>query len=123
MVDITPRAWLDAALSPLLPATWKIIPFQKELSTFTAPVVILKQSAITRLPEAPEGAHVVEFTVTVASPHVDREKAEDQLDDNVNALIHAIDTLGIGWTRADKVAIDNTYIGWDINLSVTSTKE
>lgn len=123
MADITPRSALEAALKPLLPAGWKIIRFQKALDNFTTPVVILKQSAITRLAEAPDGVHAVEFTVTIASPHIDREKAEDQLDDNVNALIHAIDTLGILCTRADKAAFTDTYICWDIALSVTSTKE
>lgn len=59
--------------------------------------------------------------VTIASPLPATEKAEDDVDDKINTLLHAIDSLGIAWTSAEKVLSDQS-LAYDITLSLTSTK-
>jgi len=117
-----PRDALAAALKPLLPRTWKIVPAVTPTDVLSTTVVVLKQLAITPLPVAPRDCHGIEFVVTIWSPLADPINAERDLDDSVNALIHAIDAAGIGWDRATKVQDDNR-LGYDIPITISSTKE
>ena len=116
-----PRLVLAGMLRPLLPRAWRIVPSQTNLDTLSTTVVMLKQMSLERHPIVPQGAHLVSFVVTIISPLHDTEKAEDDLDDKVNALIHALDTLDIEWTRAEKVLAGAT-LGYDITLTLTSRK-
>lgn len=122
VTSLPPRQELAAALKPLLPSKWRIVDSSTNLDALSTTVVVLKQLRIERAPAAPAGAHSIGFVVTVASPLPDSQRAEDDLDDSVNALIHAIDVAGISWTLAEKVMFDN-YLAYDITLTVVSTKE
>lgn len=121
-MSAAPRHVLKAALKPLLPRGWKIIPYQNNPDTPSSVVVMLKLLRIARMEEAPDGAHTLEFTVTIISPHDDIEKAEDALDDQVLELTFALDTLGILWTAAEKV-IASDRLAYDITVTLVSTKE
>jgi hypothetical protein len=125
LVDQTPRAALEAALKPLLPANWKIVPNSSALDASNVPVVQLFQQRIHRMEQAPEGFHLIDFTVQITSPFgADRARAEDDTNDSVNALIHAIDKAGILWTEATPfVSPDEQSFGYKVELSITSTKE
>jgi hypothetical protein len=118
-----PRLVLQGMLRPLLPRAWRIVPSQQTvLDTLSTTTVILKQLRMERHPAAPQGAHLVHFVVTIASPLPATEKAEDDVDDKINTLLHAIDSLGIAWTSAEKVLSDQS-LAYDITLSLTSTKK
>lgn len=117
------RAWLQQQLEPLLPAKWRIIPNQSMPQTIDRPTLIIKHLEMERLEEAPLGSLRHQITITVADPHEDQVKAEDALDDEVLQLCTALDALsGLTWTGAKKVAVRDPYIGWDITLTVISTK-
>ncbi|ONI63907.1 hypothetical protein ALI44B_04585 [Leifsonia sp. ALI-44-B] len=120
-----PRHVLERALKPLVTAhpKWRIIPYQRNVDALSGVIVMLKQKRITRLPEAPDGLHAIEFTATIVSPKTDTTAAEDELDDGVNALIHELDLAGIGWADAEKVKFDDQHLAYDITLTVTSNKE
>lgn len=123
-VSTRPRDQLAALLSPLVPRTWKIVKHQRSKGVLTATTVTLKQLRIIRTPAAPLGAHDIEFVATITSPHADTVRAEDQLDDQVNTLIHALDAKGIPWSSAQKVLDDDAgRLAYDITLTLTSTKE
>lgn len=64
--------------------------------------------------------HLVgEFLVTIASPWLDVEHAENDLDTDVASLLLGIDaSVDIKWTSADRSVIDEKYHGWDIKLDV-----
>lgn len=118
------RDYLDGELTPLLPATWKLIPNQRMPETIDGITVVLKHLKIERLPEAPIGSLKNSVTITVADPHQDQVTAEDALDDSVLTLITALDGhSNILWTGADKVLVNNTYLGWDITVEVNTEKE
>lgn len=98
------RSQFAEALTPLLPATWKILNSEKGVGNHQHPIVRLSQRKIERHPNAPLGARQTTFTVTVTAPSGDLEHWEDELDDEVNTLTWAIETLGsdFSWSSAEK---------------------
>ena len=124
MLANTVRSDLDALLAPKLPAGWKIIPHQTVPETLHTITVVLKHYKLEKLPEAPQRHLTNYFTLTVASPLTTVAKAEDDLDDAVLELVTAIDTLAsVDWTEATKVLVNDSYIGWDISLTVITQPE
>lgn len=117
-----PRDELAELLTPLVPRSWKIVKHQRNKSTLLVTTVTLKQLRIVRTPAAPLAAHDIEFIATITSPHADSVRAEDQLDDQVNTLIHALDVKGVPWSSAQKV-LDSDRLAYDITLTLTSEKE
>lgn len=117
---IAPRKQLASLLRPVIPRSWKLVTSDRATDLSKTITVQLKQRRIIRTPQAPNGAHDIEFVLTVTSPNMDLDKAEDQLDTAVNVLIHALDDAGIRWLNADKVANDER-LAYDITLTVTST--
>lgn len=122
--DIPVRDWLQEQLTPLLPPSWQIIPNQVMPQTLSRITVVIKHLEMERLAEAPLGSLRHQIILTVADPHEDQVKAENALDDEVLKLCTALDSLdGLTWTGAKKVAVRDPYIGWDITLTVISTKK
>lgn len=118
------RDWLKEQLGPLLPSGWVIIPNQRMPETIDRITVIIKHSEMERLAEAPIGNLRHRVILTIADPHEDDVKAENALDDSVLELVTALDGLAqISWSTARKVAVQDPYIGWDIELSVITKKE
>jgi hypothetical protein len=120
---MTPRNALAAILTPLLPTDWKIVRSSVNLDRLAKPVVIIKQQSIERLSVANQGHHEIGFVLTIVSPLENLTKAEDQLDDSTNALIHALDDGDVHWTRAEKVQYADKYLAYDVNLTLVSKKE
>lgn len=116
-----PRKELAALLKPILPRTWYIRDSMGTTDDVNRTIVKLKQMTIERLPQAPQGKHLIGFVVTISAPNANTQAAEDKLDDQVNALIHAVDSLGIEWKTATKV-IDENRLAYDITLNLISTK-
>ena len=58
------------------------------------------------------------FTVTVASHHKDRDKAEDALDQDLPDVLEQIDAAGLTWTTADAVLVADTYSGFNVVCSI-----
>lgn len=123
MANVTPRAALAAILKPLLPEGWKFVLTNRFTDTLSATTVWLKQERITRLPVTPQAAHLIEYTVTIATPLTDFDKAEDRLDDEVNALIHALDVAGIEWTSAEKKLLSEGVLCYDLSVNLISEKD
>lgn len=121
---MTVRSDLAALLKPLLPKTWKIVPFAEDYTVGTHHVVMLVPQTITRAPEAPMGVLRHTYNVIVIEPKTDPEKAEDSLDDAVGQLLHAIEvTPGIGFSEATRTVWNDSNPSWDISMSVYSQKE
>jgi len=123
-MSVSVRAYVEAQIKPLLPAEWKFIPNQTMPETISQTVVIVKHSRIEKLPAAPIGHLQNTVTLTIVDPHADEVKAENALDDSVLELLTAIDGHErINWSLAEKVAVKDPYIGWDITLTVITEKE
>lgn len=121
-LEVIPRKRLAQLLAPMLPPAWRIIAWQDSLSrdTLSTTVVMLKQRTIKRAPAAPAGAHIVEFVVTIATALSDPAKAEDDLDDSVNALIHALESSRIHWESATKVQAGSDTLAYDLTVQILS---
>jgi hypothetical protein len=122
-MGVAPVVALGAALKPLLPSTWLLVTSEKNLETMSKITVVLHQQRIAPLPAAPMGAHTVSIVAQIISPLDDRERAERQLDDPINAFVHVLDENGFAWTSAEKVSTEDGHLAYDVTIDVTSTKE
>lgn len=126
------RPWVkwyltDQPTGRLIPEHWDVKSSVKLPDTITVPTVNITYKRITPNPVAPNsGSLVNEVIVRVADPHsaaVDFERAENDLDDEVEALFAALygsDRLVV--KEAEKVQIDGTvYLAWDITVEVLTT--
>ena len=73
-------------------------------------------------------SHVTEYVVTVASPATDPAQADQDLDDDIADMLHALDMLRdengrpiLRWTRAARTAVSDSYLAFDITVSVITT--
>lgn len=80
------------------------------------PILILKTDSIEVLPEAPRSSPLGRFTLVLVSPHVDVEKAEDQLDDLLEILLPTLFGAAVMWERATQTAYDDQHISYDISI-------
>lgn len=118
------RDELAAALTPLLPAGWKLIPYQDSVDTLNDVTVMLKLASVEKHPAAPLGAYLTKFTVTVVDPSKDMGKAEDRLDDELLALLAALDGINNSlWSTAEKVLFQDAYLAYDIAVQVVTRKD
>jgi hypothetical protein len=118
-----PRKELEKTLKPLLPSKWRIVSSNAAVDNVKTTIVKLKQQTIERHPTSPGSVHLITFTATIDASEVgSTEAAEDELDDTVNELLHALDGLGLLWTKAQKVA-DNNRLAYDIDLTITSSPD
>jgi len=116
------RTGVTDALKPLLPATWQIVPFAKNLDAITRPVVMLQLEEVQRHPDAPNGARLITYSLLIIEPKNDPGPADDSLDANVINLIDAIDkTPGLRWTSAKRVVAFESP-AFDITLMFDATK-
>lgn len=118
------RTEIAAALKPLLPKSWKIVPYGDSLDVVSNVTVMVKLTRIEKVPTAPLGAYLSHFTITVIDPSTDPAKSEDRLDDEVHALLAALDGINNTlWTQAEKVLFSETNLAWDIQAQAVTTKE
>lgn len=117
-----------AAIEALLPEGWKFTPYEPltELPDVTS--ATLKLRTVSRLPAAPQGSYQVEWVLTVTSPYPSRERADQQLADDLLDLLTNLDTepglSWIGWTTATKtVGDDLERLAYDITLTTITQKE
>lgn len=116
------RKQLADKLAPLLPGV-KIVPASRNLDNLTQPVLQLSLRELSRLKDAPIGAHRADFIVTIVTPITTPQRAEDDLDALVADLVAGIDSLdGIGWETATKVTYADRYLAYDVVVFATATK-
>lgn len=124
MSDQTLHDWLAERLEPLMPEAWKLAPGMETPETIGVVTVAIKHLKIAPLAEAPKGHLTNQMVVTIANPHTDQVKSEAALDDDVLILVQALqDVKNLGFTEANKVLVNNTYLGWDISCSIISKKK
>lgn len=87
------------------------------------PMLIVKTNGLRKLPQAPRTHMTGEFSLTLVSPHVDIDAAEDQLDGLLELLLPALFTWGMSWESADQVDWDESRIAYDITINSIYKKE
>lgn len=117
------RGWVMENLKPLLPRGWVLSPYARIPQTVEKTTVIVWLQNITRLPESPLSSHVTEYLVTVVSPAADPAQGDEDLDDSIADLLHAIDQSPntISWERAERATYADTNVAFDITVRVITT--
>jgi len=118
------RDQLQISLEAVIPNTWRLIPYEDNVDTLDSPLVMFKQSKIEKAAEAPRGAYLFTYTITIVNDLSDPHKAEAALDDDVETLFAALD--GIRWMNpvdATKVLFQDSYLAYDITLKILTRKD
>lgn len=119
-----PRIELQAALKPLLPRTWKIVPNARSVDSVPTTVVQIRLLEVTKLPQAPVALHQHTFRLTISAPQEKQQAAEDRLDDDLIVFLNALDEARIRWDTATKVEVgEMRRLGYDINVITTGKKK
>jgi len=114
------RTAVTDALTPLLPKTWKLVPHTTNFGVISQPVVVLKLEEVKRHPDAPNGARLISYTLTIIEPKTEPGPADDALDTKLLLLLAAIDKApGIAWSTAKRVVTD-TNPAFDVTLTFDS---
>lgn len=119
------REYITTQIRPHLPGRWQWVKEQRTPDTITLPTVIVKNVRIDRIEGYPIGHVQNTVVLTVLSPYTDPAAAEDDLDGHVHDLMVVLDGhTRIRFEHAEKVVTANgTYFGWDIRLTVITSKE
>ena len=121
------RRDLATALKEVLPKAWEIHANGIVPDNPLKPVIIIKQSTITRTPQAPRLYRDITFTVSLVEPGLAPDKVEDALDVDVDILIDALEDInfpGLIWQEAQRVVFNNErFHGYDITATITTEKD
>lgn len=117
-----PRKELAAFLTKVLPSSWHIVDSHTTVDDVPKTIVKIKQTTISPFKGAPQGFHAIDFIVTISAPNQRMQEAEDRLDHEVNALLHALDDLaGLSWANAQKV-VDDNRLAYDVSITISSER-
>lgn len=89
----------------------------RNVDKLSRPTLVVKTDSLEKLPAAPIGNMLGNFTLGLVSNHLDMEKAEDQLDELLEILLPALFTHNIVWTQATQTAFDEQHLSYDIAVS------
>lgn len=119
------RSELAALLKPLLPASIKIIDVPRSIDGIEAkrPVVLLYRESRAKAPNA-LGDYIDTFSMYVVTPGVDVRRSEDALDDTLDQVIAALDTITwLNWSTAERSIFgDNQAPAYKITLTIAYNK-
>lgn len=118
--DLAAQLEADWAVIPAL-AGLRVIATERALDDIQTPTALLRQSKITRTPGVPLSHRTVTVLLTIISPHLNLDKAGDQLDTLVTA---ALDYLDPRYTHgdADSVAYFKR-LAYDISIQIIARKD
>lgn len=114
----------EVAAALVLPNQYRVIPFQAGLDRIEVGKVVVILYRATVRPAPQHQAIVNELEAWVLIPKVKPGDADEALDDALDVVLAAIDTApGLLWTDAERGVWDDTYPGYKITLTVTTSKE
>lgn len=95
----------------------KLVKSVRAQDRLSQPVLIVRTTSLEKLPAAPIGNMLGNFTLVLVSHHVDAERAEDALDDLLEVLLPTLFTHNIVWTTATQTQYDDEHVAYDIAIS------
>jgi hypothetical protein len=95
----------------------KLVKSVRATDRLSQPVLIVRTNSLEKLPAAPIGNMLGNFTLVLVSHQVDVERAEDALDDLLEVLLPALFTHNIVWTTATQTQYDDEHLAYDIAVS------
>lgn len=121
------RHAVAAALTDVLPTTYKVVPDPRslgELDPSKSCYVQIVRQRIRRAPANPLGDYQESFEVWVIEPNVDPANSEDNLDDKLQEVIDAIDSIRwLGWTSAERRIHKSEHHAYMIAVEAFTDKE
>lgn len=119
---------LQTAIEGILPATWKLTPWEALSDLADVTHVTMKVRSISRLPGAPLGSYQVDWVITVTSGDTSRQTADPTLFDDLIDFVLALDAepnlSWLRWTEATKtVGDDLERLAYDITVTTITKKD
>lgn len=112
------KTWTDTHKWAVKPNTVKTV------TTLAKPTVFIEHTTIEPLVAAPIGHVSNSVVVTFLDSHTDYAQAEDVLDADVLDFITELDASDcLDWSKAEKVTVLDTYLGWAVTVSLITAKE
>lgn len=113
------RAELADALTPLLPG-FAVFPHVQPLDDVARPTLALVRTRIEPLSAAPRAAWLNTFQLFVIVPS---NAGEDALDDALEAVILALDSIKSGlWTGADRTVWEDICPAYAVTLTTPTAR-
>lgn len=110
------EAWADI---PAL-ASVRVIATERPLDDIQRPTALIRQQSIARTPTVPNSHRTVTLLLTLISPHLDLDKAADQLDELVGA---ALDYISPRYSHDDAELADyGKRLAYDIRVPIIAHK-
>lgn len=98
-----------------------VIPYQDNVDALERRTVMVKQTTISPLPEAPAGQLRIDYVLTFITPNVDPAKAERDLDQWVPQTLADLNMSWLAWTSAEKTLFDPQNLAYDVAAFVLTT--
>ncbi|NYF29236.1 hypothetical protein [Microbacterium sp. JAI119] len=118
--DVEAQLGADWADIPPL-AALRVIATERELDDITQPTALIRAKSYDRTPAAPQSHRNVGLLLTLISPHLDLDRAGDQLDDITTAALDYLDTR---FSHEQATAVGyGARLAFDIPLTVIASKE
>lgn len=95
----------------------RVIAYEDNVDVRDTRTIQVKQRTIERLIEAPNAAYKVGFILTLASPNVDPNRGEADLDEWAPQLLADLIQPWLHWSSAQKV-LDHENMAYDVEISV-----
>lgn len=109
------------AITPLLPAEWRVEPYSDEPDVLDRPLVMVTSTSME--PGAIRATYGVEFHVYVLTPNLDDPLRDaDAIDDAVLLLLHALLRMrAVTQGRSERVTFQGGHPCWDITITVQAS--
>lgn len=115
-----PRDEVVAALAAHAPASVRILPYARNIDPQSTTVALVRADRVNPHPAAPQSWRVYEFAVIVVPAKTSAGNADDELDDALEDVLHAIDQADdLTWESAERGNYqDSGYPAYEIHMTV-----
>ena len=120
------RHELANALREALPPKWLVLNYWPTLDNPDRVTILVRQSALVRTPGAPRLYRDVTVNVGLVEPGLDPALVEDALDEDLELLIDALESIpidGLRWEGASRSVFQDRWQGYDVTTTITTEKD
>lgn len=123
---MTVRSELATALKAVLPFDYKFVQVPRSLDNIEPgrPVVMIYRDRLEKAPNA-QGVYFSTLSLWIVTPHVDETRAEDDLDEILDEVIAALDSVSwVNWKTAERSTFGDAQApAYRVELQVATNKE
>ena len=101
-------------------AALRVIATERDLDDIQRPTALIRQKRIARTPTLPNSHRTTTLLLTLISPHLNLDKALDQLDEFVHA---ALDYISPRYTHDEAEIVGyGARLAYDVNVQIIAHK-